>query len=100
MTVQLAWGFGRGELGRELFCSKARGSNSSTLCSTIFQTQECQGSWPWRWGCRKGLNPAFKGDWGETLDTPTWAAGLFFCQVRAEVAASWLLSVVLPIYLN
>lgn len=52
------------------------------------QTKGGQGPRPWKRGCRKGLNPDFRGDWG--TDCGGSALGLlvlFFSQVTASLIA-------------
>lgn len=84
-----------------------RGAGSvSRLPSGLFhlEIQGHAGSWPWRRELRKGLNPAFKKEGGETLDAPSGAQprGCWFCfsvksGLRQRPASH---KVVLPIYLN
>lgn len=100
MTTQQG-GLQAGSTGKRLLWSKEA---LTPPCSTIFQTQGVRGL---NRGDGKGLNPAFRGDWGEGGEpsTPPPGAqllGCWFCfsfksGLRQRPAS---LKVILPVYLN
>lgn len=81
MATQRAWVFRLSNWEGDHVVQK-RASNPSSLCLTRPQIhQGCQGSWLWKQGCGKRLNPAFKGDWGGGWDPrhPSPGAQLLGC---------------------